>query len=413
MPDTRTTAESGRLQEEIRRRNLGTLLRHVHLDGAVSRAELAERTGLNRSTIMGLTAELVAAGLVREELPVGTGKAGRPSLVVRPESDRVYVLAFDVAVDRLVAARVGLGGVVLDRVETVRQRAGADLDSVVRVLAGFGRRLHATAPPGTVCAGIGASYCGMIRPGDGMVRYGPDMGWVDQAFGAELGRRLGLGLPVAVGNEAHLGARAEQLRGAGIGARNLIYLHGDSGVGGGIIVGGALLDGEAGYACEVGHMVVNPYNGRPCMCGSRGCLEAEVGERALLEAAGRPADMFGWDAVRSVVDAADRGEEAARDALRHVGDWLGIGVANLINLFNPGVVIFGGMLREVYLGSAAHVRVRIADHVLAVSRERVKLRISALADDTTLIGAAELAFAGLLRNPLEAVPEREPLAAER
>ena len=103
-------------------------------------------------------------------------------------------------------------------------------------------------------------------------------------------------------------------------------------------------------------MLVNPYDGRPCGCGSRGCLEAEVGERALLDAAGRPADLFGRDAVREVVEAADRGEPAARDALRTVGDWLGIGVANLINLFNPGMVVFGGMLREVYRGAATQVQ---------------------------------------------------------
>jgi predicted NBD/HSP70 family sugar kinase len=398
-----TTPEVGLAQEEIRRHNLGTLLRRVHLGGPVSRAALAERMGLNRSTIMALTAELTSAGLVREELPRDTGRAGRRSLVVRPESNRVYVLAFDVAVDRLVAARVGLGGTVLDRREAVRPRAGADLDNVVGVLAEFGRQLHQTARLDAMCVGIGASYCGMIRPGDGMVRFGPDMGWVDQAFGTELGRRLGLGLPVSVGNEAHLGALAEHERGAGIGFQNLVYLHGDVGVGGGIIVGGELLDGDGGYGCELGHMLVNPYNGRPCGCGSRGCLEAEVGERALLDAANRPADLIGRDAVRAVVDAADRGDPLAREALHRIGDWLGIGVANLINLFNPGLVIFGGMLREVYLGSAAQVRIRMAANVLAVSRERVRLSTSALGDDATLIGAAELAFSDLLANPLEAL----------
>jgi predicted NBD/HSP70 family sugar kinase len=304
-------------------------------------------------------------------------------------------------VDRLVAARVGLGGTVLDRREAVRPRAGADLDNVVGVLARFGRQMHHAAGQSSVCVGVAASYCGMIRPADGMVRFGPDMGWVDQAFGTELGRRLGLGLPVSVGNEAHLGAQAEHERGAGIGLQNLIYLHGDVGVGGGIIVGGELLDGDGGYGCELGHMLVNPYNGRPCGCGSRGCLEAEVGERALLDAANRPPELIGRDAVRAVVDAADRGDPLARDALQRIGDWLGIGVANLINLFNPGLVIFGGMLREVYLGSAAQVRTRIATNVLAVSRERVRLRISALGDDATLIGAAELAFSELLANPLE------------
>ncbi|MEU0155141.1 ROK family transcriptional regulator [Micromonospora fulviviridis] len=391
------------LQEEIRRRNLGNLLRHVHLDGSVSRAALAERMGLNRSTIMALTLELTAAGLVREEAPTDTGRTGRPSLVVRPETAGVYVLAFDVAVDWLTAARVGLGGVILDRRLAARPRAGADLDRVVEVLAGFGRELHGTAPPEAVCVGVGASYCGMIRPGDGMVRFGPDMGWVDQAFGAELGHRLGLARPVPVGNEAHLGAVAEQQRGAGLGFQNMIYLHGDVGVGGGIIVGGKLLDGDGGYACELGHMVVNPHHGRPCGCGSRGCLEAEVGERALLDAAGRPADLFGRDALRDVVTDAGRGDPAAREALHRIGDWLGVGVANLINLFNPGIVIFGGMLRDVYPGAADQVRTRIADNVLPVARERVRLRTSALGDDATLVGAAELGFSELLADPLGGV----------
>ncbi|PWU54202.1 sugar kinase [Micromonospora sp. S4605] len=412
MLKSRMTRDDGRAPEEIRRRNLGAMLRHVHLHGPLSRAALGTRTGLNRSTIMALTADLAAAGLVRESGLSSTGRAGRPSVVVRPESERVHVLAFDVAVDRLAAARVGLGGTIIDRRDAVRSRAGADLDVVVGVLAELGRELRDGAPPDSVCVGVGASYCGMIRPSDGMVRFGPDMGWVDQAFGAELGRRLGLDLPVLVGNEAHLGAMAEHQRGAGVGVRNLIYLHGDVGVGGGIIVDGELLDGDAGYGAELGHMMVNPYDGRPCGCGSRGCLEAEVGERALLDAADRPAGLIGREAVRAVVDAADHGDPAARDALRRIGDWLGIGVANLINLFNPGLVVFGGMLRDVYRGSAAQVRARIAENVLPVSRERVRLSVSALGDDATLVGAAELAFAALLADPLAgARPGSSPAAA--
>ncbi|MEV5408135.1 ROK family transcriptional regulator [Thermopolyspora sp. NPDC052614] len=391
----------GRSQEEVRQHNLGTLLRHVHLGGAISRSELADRMGLNRSTIMALTAELTSAGLVREERPKDTGRAGRPSLVVRPDP-RVYVLAFDVRVDLLVAARVGLGGEILDRREAVRRRAGADLDDVVDVLARFGRELRGKAGPGAVCAGVGAAYCGMIRPGDGMVRFGPNLGWVDQAFGTELGLRLGL--PVLVGNEAHLGAVAEHQRGAGIGFQNLIYLHGDVGVGGGIIVGGKLLDGDGGYGCELGHMMVNPYNGRPCGCGSRGCLEAEVGEQALIDSAGRSGELEGRDGWYEVVKAADRGDAAARAAFHRIGDWLGIGVANLINLFNPGLVVFGGMLREVYPRAEAHVRERIAANVLPISRQ-ARLDVSALGDDATLVGAAELAFSRLLENPVEALAE--------
>jgi predicted NBD/HSP70 family sugar kinase len=375
----------------------------------LSRAALAVRMGVNRSTILALTTELTEAGLVTEERPKGTTKAGRPSLVVRPMTDRVFVLAFDVAVDRLVAARVGLGGKILDRREAPRPRAGVDLETVVGTLAGFGRALAAAAPKEAFCAGAGASYCGMIRPDDGTVRYGPELGWVDQAFGAELERALGLGRSVAVGNEAHLGALAEFERGAGIGSPNLIYLHGDVGVGGGILVGGELLGGDGGYGCEVGHMLVNPYGGRPCLCGSRGCLEAETGERALLAAAGR-AGKAGREAVRDVLADAAGGDPTAGKALAEIGDWLGIGVANLINLFNPGVVIFGGTLREVYAAASAPIAARITRHVLPVSRERTRLRVAALADDTTLLGAAELAFADLLDDPLDHAASTRPAA---
>nr|WP_296068972.1 ROK family transcriptional regulator [uncultured Actinoplanes sp.] len=387
------------------RSSLGTLLHHVHVSGPLSRAALAARMGVNRSTILALTSELVAAGLVREGHPAGTTGAGRPSLMVRPESQRVYVLAFDVAVDRLTAARVGLGGPILDRRCAPRPRAGVDLDTVVTKLAEMGRGLLAGAPAGAVCVGVGASYCGMIRPGDGMVRYGPETGWVDQAFGAELERALGAGLPVAVGNEAHLGALAEFERGAGVGSPDLVYLHGDVGVGGGILVGGRLLGGESGYGCEVGHMLVNPVDGRSCLCGSRGCLEAETGEYALLAAAGRAPGTMGREAVCAVLRDAAAGDRAAAAAVAEIGDWLGIGVANLINLFNPGVVIFGGMLRDVYAAAAPHVAARIAQHAMPVSRERAKLQLSGLADDATLIGAAERGFAALLADPLTAIDD--------
>jgi predicted NBD/HSP70 family sugar kinase len=260
------------------------------------------------------------------------------------------------------------------------------------------------APADAVCVGAGSAVCGMVRQSDGVVRFGPNIGWRDEAFGETLARRLSLGQPVLVGNDANLGALAEHMRGAGVGCDNLIYLHGDVGIGGGIIVGGKLLTGLGGYGGEIGHMVINP-DGSRCSCGSQGCLESEVGERALLAAAGRAEDprVNGRDAVAAVVDAAGRGDVAARDALHRVGDWLGLAVANLVNIFNPGLVVFGGMLREIYLGSAAQVRSRMATNVLAVSREKVRIRTPDLGDESTLVGAAELAFFEVLNSPLEAL----------
>ncbi|WP_219467371.1 ROK family transcriptional regulator [Nonomuraea rhizosphaerae] len=392
---------AGPSQEDIRRHNLGALLRHVHLGGPISRAELTAKMGLNRSTIMALTSDLTAAGLVREELPRETGRAGRPSLVVRPESARVYVFAFDVGPDRLAVARVGLGGVILDRREAVRRRGPFALEELAGMLAGFARQMRRKTRDDTVCVGAAAAVSGGVRKGDGVIRFGPNLNADEVPFGEELGRRLGLGLPVSVGNDANLAALAEHSRGTAAAVRDLIYLHGDVGIGGGIIAGGHLVGGHDGYGGEVGHMVVNP-GGRACGCGSHGCLEAEVGERAVLDAAGRVGgDQQGREAVRAVVDAADRGDIVAQKALKRVGDWLGLGVANLVNIFNPEMVIFGGTLRDIYLGSAAQVRTRLALHAMAPQRERLRLRTSSLADDATLVGAAELAFAHVLSDPLE------------
>jgi predicted NBD/HSP70 family sugar kinase len=390
---------AGPSQEEIRRQNLGALLRQVHVRGALSRAELTLALGLNRSTIGALTADLTSVGLVREELPKETGRAGRPSLVVRPQSERVFVYALSIGVDRLTAARIGLGGAVLDRRETVRARGELGPAAVVAPLAEFVRQMQRAGPPEATCIGCGVAVCGMVRRADGLVRLGPHADWVDAPLGSALAEVLSVDLPIMLGNAADLAALAEHTRGAAIDSDNVVYLHGDVGVGGGIIAGGRPVAGHGGYGGEVGHMVVNP-NGRPCGCGSRGCWETEVGEHALLRAANR--DGTGRDGILAVVEAAARGDRVAQAAVRQVGDWLGFGVANLVNIFNPETVVFGGTLRDVYLASAAQVRSRINRNGLPACREHVRLRTPELGDDAPLLGAAELAFQRLLADPLEA-----------
>ena len=393
---------AGPSQEEVRRHNLGTLLRYVHIHGATSRAELTTKLGLNRSTIGALTTELAAAGLVTERPPQQTRRAGRPSLVVRPESAQVYAYALAIEVDRLRAARVGLGGRILDRRETDRPR-GMQVIDAVRPLAGFIHEMHKGVPEGARYVGGGLAVAGMVRRDDGMVRLAPTIGWVEEPVGEtlseELSRLGGVDVgPLVVGNIADVSALVEHSRGAAAGRDNVIYLYGDVGVGGGIIAGGRRVTGHGGYGGEVGHMVVNP-KGRPCSCGSRGCWETEIGEFALLELAGR-GHLSGREAVLDLVDAAMRGDWAAQQAVRQVGDWIGLGVGNLINIFNPEAVIFGGTLRDVYLVAAAQIRSRLNEVALPACREHVRLRTPELGTDAALIGAAELAFERLLADPL-------------
>lgn len=299
--------------------------------------------------------------------------------------------------DRLRAARVGLGGRILDRRETDRPRGMQALDAV-QPLASFVHDMRKDVPDDARYVGTGVAVAGMVRRADGLVRLAPTIGWVEEPVGEALGAELGDAGKLTVGNHADVSALVEHSRGAAVGCDNVIYLYGDVGVGAGIIADGRRVAGHGGYGGEVGHMVVNPY-GRECSCGSRGCWETEIGEYALLKHAGR-GDRTGREAVLGVVDAAMRGDSQAQFAVRQVGDWIGFGVGNLVNIFNPEAVIFGGTLRDVYLVAAAQIRSRLTSIALPACREHIRLRTPELGDDAGLIGAAELAFEHLLEDPV-------------
>jgi len=397
-------------QEELRRHNLSLLLRYVHLAGPTQRATLTAQTGLNRSTIGALAAELAsAAGLVREESPDVRSGAGRPSLVVVPETESYQVIAFELGVDRIVAARVGLGGTLLSREVVPLPPDARGFTAVVELTAATARQLADAFAPATRCVGVGVAVPAVIRRADGFVHFAPNLGWENQPLGAALRTALAEALPdrsiggpvgsplVQVGNDADVGALAEHARGAARGHDDIVYLSGEVGLGAGIICGGRPLRGHGGYAGEAGHMIVNPA-GQRCRCGARGCWETEVGTDAILRAAGHePCDGA---TVRDVVAEAVAGDPHARLALYEVSRWLAVGVGNLVNLFNPDLVIFGGELRELLAVVEPDVVSRMGAGGLSVSRDHVALVPSALGANSCILGAAELAFAHLLDDPL-------------
>ena len=388
-------------RDAVRRRNLSALLRHVHVHGPTSRAELTALTGLNRSTIGVLTAELTAAGLVREtpQNSATRSGAGRPSLVVAPRVEQHFVLAFDIGVDYLFAARVGLGGRVLDRRDLYRPRGEYPLSDVLVHVRRFAAEILGTAPAQATCVGVGIAIPALVRHADGLARAAPNLVWSDAPLGDQIAAAMaGLGVtaPVHVRNDADLGALAEHLRGAGVGSDYVVYVTGEVGVGAGFIIGGQPLTGFGGYSGEVGHTVVNP-TGQLCVCGLRGCWETEVGEKAILDAAGRQGART---TVAEIVAAARAGDQRSTNAMRHIGGWLALGVGNLVSIFNPEVMIFGGLFREVFPLVRDQVVAALRTTGLQPPREDVRFVLPGLGADSTLLGAAEVAFGPLLADPL-------------
>ena len=396
-------------QDEVRRYNLAAVLRRLHLGGAVSRSELVALTGLNRSTVGALVSELAEQGLVAEE-PGVSGTVGRPSLVVAPQPRSAIVLAFDFRVDRTVGSVVGLGGEVIERVERERTTSDSAPMPAIHQLLDMSHELLEHVPQETLWVGTGVGLPGIVNARTGVVSQAPNLGWTDipfeQLLRANMQKEFGEVPPIFVSNDADLGALAEHTRGRAIASRNVIYLSGEVGIGGGVILNGELMSGAGGFGGEVGHMIINPQ-GAQCRCGSHGCWETVIGRAAIMNCL-RDAESYGQ--VQDVLDVVASGDKEVQVRLETVGRWLGVGLVNLVNIFNPEVIVLGGHLGQIY-PAVEFVVAQELNRAIRASREQVQIEVASLRADSTLIGASESAFAPLLTRPLETLNESSTFVA--
>ncbi|PCE16377.1 transcriptional regulator [Microbacterium sp. SZ1] len=373
--------------------NLARVLRLVHEEGAQSRAALTERTGLNRSTIADLVAELVRRGLVDERVPEVPGRVGRPSPVVTASS-RVVAIAVNPEVDAIEIAAVGL-----DRSILVRERIDNDAEPtpevVATVVADRIAAWRADELADSRVEAVGIAVPGLVRASDGVVRNAPHLGWIDVPL-AEL-VRAATSLAVVVDNDATLGAIAEHRYGAGLGIDDLVYLNGGaSGIGGGLIIHGIPVTGAGGYAGEFGQnrpRITDDADRRT----TDGVLEAEVSRRMLLDVAGLDqADDDTLDRELTASESVEVKAEVARQARV-----LASALANAVNVLNPSVVVLGGFLATLAELRAERLVNDVAALAMTESADGLEIRPAALGADRLLIGAAELAFAELLADPGE------------
>jgi predicted NBD/HSP70 family sugar kinase len=400
----------GHRSETVRRVNLSTILRELHGSGPLSRSDLVTRTGLTRSAIRALIGELAAGDLVIEGPAALDGTPGRPSPVVRPFAESAAVLALEIAVDSLAGAVVGLGGTVLAHRRVALPRGRTGVTEIAQALAALADDLRAEVSADTDIVGSAVAVVGIVRRSDGMVSMSPNLGWRDEPLGERLAEALGPDVAVTFANESDLAALAEHRRGAAMGVDDVILIWGSIGVGGGLIIDGAPLVGDAGYGGEVGHIPVNP-DGLPCRCGSLGCWETEVGGNALLRRAGYPPEA-GTEAMHTVLGDAEAGSPVALAAFAETGRWLGIGLAGIINVLNPRLVLLGNFLAEGYPYFRSTLQAELDRRVLPASRRIVRVAPTVLGQDAPLLGAAELAFEPLLSDPAAWLrPRQLPVAA--
>jgi predicted NBD/HSP70 family sugar kinase len=403
LPDRGAGRPAPADQSAVRRGNLGRVLRHLRDAGPCSRAQIAADTGLNKATVSSLVAELAERGLVVAGDVHRGGSVGRPGLLVQLDGRGACGIGVELNVDFIAVLVLDLRGEVAaeQRVALDVPALGAEgtVDEVARLVTAALATI-----PGAVPVGLTVAVPGLVRSGDGIVTHAPNLGWHDVPVVELLEARLGAGYAVRVENDANVSAIAEWATGPEARTPDLVYLTGEVGVGGGLIVDGRLLRGTAGLSGEVGHTALGDPTA-VCGCGRRGCWETAVGLAALLRLAADPDDPVrdpGRDLETRLVELAaraDAGDRRTLAALDRVGTALGTGAAVLITLVNPAVVLLGGyfaVLGRFLVGPmTAELRARVFGPDLAGAR----VELSTLGFTAAVRGGAHVALETVFDDP--------------
>ncbi|MFE7131780.1 ROK family protein [Streptomyces sp. NPDC057638] len=396
-------ATSARTKLERGRNALGPALELVHTGRAPTRAVLTAELGVTRATAGAVAAELAALGLIRVDSrpTAAAGSQGRPSHRLAVDDTGPVVLAAQIHYDGFRAALVGLGGRIV-ATSPGCVTVSADPEQVIGEVVDAGAALLRAS--GRRCAGAGLAVPSAVAEPDGVALNPLHLAWaagapVRRIFAARI-KDAGVAAPVFVGNDINLAALAEHRHGAGRGAVHLLCVAtGHRGVGGALVLDGRLHTGSSGLALEVGHLTVHP-EGRPCHCGSRGCLDVETDPLAFLTTAGREPgpEISLLERCRDLLQR-ESGEPRVRAATEVLVDRLGLGLAGLVNILNPDRIILGGLHRELFKAAPERLRAVVADRSLWGRSGGVPILACSL-DHNSLVGAAELAWQPVLDDPL-------------
>jgi len=399
----------GRLVREARGRPMAHAVLELvwHSDG-ITRAEIARVTGLARSTVSDIAAELLDTGLVfaAEEAP---SDGGRPAVSLRFASDCRVVLGVDIGAGHVTVVLMDMAGRVLFS-ESESFAVRDDPDGTAQMVGRMTERAISEAAEGRRLLGIGV---GLPAPIDDSTPRVPDAtvlpAWKGHTGLHDLADRLGV--PLEVENDANLGAMAELWWGGAEGVRDFTFVKVATGIGAGHIVRGEIFSGAFGVAGEIGHITIEP-DGELCVCGNRGCLTTVLGTRALIREVERGRSRYphsdlvtGEVTVDRLVAAAQKQDPLAVEVLEVAGRHLGDAVASLINLMNPAEVVIGGGISRVGELLLGPVRRVVASRTLVSSARSTRIRASTLGDRDVATGAATLVIASALDHPDRYFPE--------
>jgi len=388
--DRRTSTKNGDgTLAWLRERNRERVIEVLRMQGRTSQAEIARTTGLSRTTVSTLVAELKDSGLVfRADGPASKARGGRPGVQLMLQDSAKAVIGIDFGHSHVQVAVADLAHKVLAErmcALDVNRRAADALEAsasmVDEVLVDAGVQRSAV-----ICAGIGIP--GPVDRARGTVGSATILpGWLGIRIADEMERRLGLS--VEIENDANCGALAELMWGAGRDCSNFAYIKVATGIGAGLVVDGRLLRGASGTAGEIGHTTLDA-SGALCYCGNRGCLETEAAGPAIIQLVGRLGGEV--PTLSQIVEIAITGDVRCRRAISDAGREIGVAIAGLCNLINPERVVIGGLLSRAGELLLQPIRESIRRHAVLAAAERVEVVPALLVERAELLGSLALAL---------------------
>jgi len=363
-------------------------------DRGISRADLAEKMGLTRAAVTVIINDLISNGIILNTESRSTA-SGRPPVVLEINPSQGLVAAIDMGATHLSVALGDFSARILEEVEVpfhVDMGPEEGLQKADQILKEL---LQKRGLSTRNLSGVGVGVPGPVIAEKGMVMAPPIMpGWDRFPIRATLEQKWGT--RVTLNNDAELGALGEWAFGAGRGEKNLAFIKVGSGIGAGLIINQQIYGGTTGSAGEIGHLTVDE-NGPLCACGNHGCLEAFAGGHAIaaqarkLAASSKRTQLSekSLDSIsaRDVAEAARRGDLTAQEIIKRSGTFIGIAIAGLINLINPGTVIIGGGVAQVGDLLTGPIRQAVRERSLRASEHSVRITTAMLGRRSSLIGA--------------------------
>ena len=399
-------------QTLVREINLSVIMRRLLEHASLSRASLAEVTGLNKSTVSSLVQQLIDMNFVHETGFSSSG-VGRPPIMLELNPQAGYIVSCELGVDFISVLCANFGGeVIWHNKENTAGALGQDA-IMSRVLALLRQAVDYGASHCAECGGllgVAIGVPGLIEQATGTLLFAPNLQWRDVPVRDILGSAFD-GVPVFVDNEANMAALGETLFGSAKGYNEVLYISAGVGVGGAVVRNGQLVRGTTGFASEFGHMTIDP-DGALCNCGNRGCWETLVSQSAVFRLArqaidaGQPSILPALTSgdlnnlsIPLLVEAAAQGDAVARAAFETVGRNLGIGIASLINAFNPDLVVLGGILSLAGDWLLPVVRAEVARRALRWNAEATAILLAQHGFDACVMGGVATLLQAIVLEP--------------